>query len=149
MWDIVEFCKRNGILVQGRGSAANSAVCYALEITAIDPVGMELLFERFLSESRENGRTSILIYPPETNASKRFSTSIAAMANSARAMTANVITYRGKSPAREIGKALGFDAETLGVSQAWWLNGSGAERMTRWRIPFNTPASTSSIPRIA
>ena len=52
VWDIVQFCKRNGILVQGRGSAANSAVCYALEITAIDPVGMELLFERFLSESR-------------------------------------------------------------------------------------------------
>lgn len=52
VWDIIQFCKRNGILVQGRGSAANSAVCYALEITAIDPVGMELLFERFLSESR-------------------------------------------------------------------------------------------------
>ena len=52
VWDIVQFCKRNGILVQGRGSAANSAVCYALEITAIDPVGMELLFERFLSENR-------------------------------------------------------------------------------------------------
>ena len=52
VWDIVEFCKRHGILIQGRGSAANSAVCYALEITAIDPVGMELLFERFLSESR-------------------------------------------------------------------------------------------------
>ncbi len=43
VWDIICFCKRNGILVQGRGSAANSAVCYALEITAIDPVGMELL----------------------------------------------------------------------------------------------------------
>jgi len=52
VWDIVCFCKKNDILIQGRGSAANSAVCYALEITAIDPVGMELLFERFLSESR-------------------------------------------------------------------------------------------------
>ncbi len=52
VWDIIEYCKRNNILIQGRGSAANSAVCYALEITAIDPVGMELLFERFLSESR-------------------------------------------------------------------------------------------------
>ena len=52
VWDIVRFCKKNDILIQGRGSAANSAVCYALEITAIDPVGMELLFERFLSESR-------------------------------------------------------------------------------------------------
>ena len=52
VWDIVEYCKKHGILIQGRGSAANSAVCYALEITAIDPVGMELLFERFLSESQ-------------------------------------------------------------------------------------------------
>ncbi len=52
VWDIVEFCRRNGILVQGRGSAANSAVCYALGITAVDPVGMDLLFERFLSEVR-------------------------------------------------------------------------------------------------
>lgn len=52
VWDIVEYCKRNDILIQGRGSAANSVVCYALEITAIDPVGMDLLFERFLNESR-------------------------------------------------------------------------------------------------
>ncbi len=52
VWDIVEFCRMHGILVQGRGSAANSAVCYSLGITAVDPVGMELLFERFLSEVR-------------------------------------------------------------------------------------------------
>jgi error-prone DNA polymerase len=52
VWDLVCFCERNGILVQGRGSAANSAVCYSLGITAIDPIGMDLLFERFLSEER-------------------------------------------------------------------------------------------------
>ena len=52
VWDIVNFCRQRGILVQGRGSAANSAVCYSLGITAVDPVGMELLFERFLSEER-------------------------------------------------------------------------------------------------
>src|SRR5439155_1558273 len=52
VWDIVEYCRANDILVQGRGSAANSAVCYALGITAVDPIGMELLFERFLSEAR-------------------------------------------------------------------------------------------------
>jgi error-prone DNA polymerase len=52
VWDVVRFCRREGILVQGRGSAANSAVCYALGITAVDPVKMELLFERFLSEER-------------------------------------------------------------------------------------------------
>ena len=52
VWDIARFCRENGILAQGRGSAANSAVCYALQITAVDPVGMDLLFERFLSEER-------------------------------------------------------------------------------------------------
>src|SRR5206468_1032978 len=52
VWDIVNFCRREGILVQGRGSAANSAVCFSLGITAVDPVGMDLLFERFLSEER-------------------------------------------------------------------------------------------------
>ncbi len=52
VWDLIRYCQRHGILVQGRGSAANSAVCYALEITAVDPVGMELLFERFLNENR-------------------------------------------------------------------------------------------------
>src|SRR4030095_6510395 len=52
VWDLVNFCRRQGVLAQGRGSAANSAVCYSLGITAVDPVGMELLFERFLSEER-------------------------------------------------------------------------------------------------
>ena len=52
VWDIIRFCNKNGILVQGRGSAANSAVCYSLGITAVDPIGMDLLFERFLSEER-------------------------------------------------------------------------------------------------
>src|SRR4029078_218908 len=52
VWDLVNFCRQHDILVQGRGSAANSAVCYSLGITAVDPVGMELLFERFLSEQR-------------------------------------------------------------------------------------------------
>ena len=52
VWDIVRFCREQNILVQGRGSAANSAVCYSLGITAVDPVGMDLLFERFLSEER-------------------------------------------------------------------------------------------------
>jgi error-prone DNA polymerase len=61
VWDIVEYCRKNGILVQGRGSAANSAVCYVLGIMAVDPVGMDLLFERFLSEERGEWPTSILI----------------------------------------------------------------------------------------
>ena len=60
VWDIVRFCKENDILAQGRGSAANSAVCYSLGITAVDPVAMELLFERFFPKNAANGRISIL-----------------------------------------------------------------------------------------
>ena len=68
VWDLVCFCERNGILVQGRGSAANSAVCYSLGITAIDPIGMDLLFQRFLSEERGERPTSTSISPAETSA---------------------------------------------------------------------------------
>jgi len=125
VWDIVEFCKRNGILIQGRGSAANSAVCYALEITAIDPVGMELLFERFLSESRGEWPDIDLDLPSEEKREQAIQYVYKRYGELGAAMTANVITYRGKSAAREVGKALGFDQESLGrlsslVSQWEW-----------------------------
>jgi error-prone DNA polymerase len=84
VWDIVRFCKSQDILIQGRGSAANSAVCYALEITAIDPVGMELLFERFLAKAGATGPTSISICPPKRTASRRFNMSTSNMASLAR-----------------------------------------------------------------
>jgi error-prone DNA polymerase len=114
VWDIVQFAKRNGILVQGRGSAANSAVCYALEITAIDPVGMELLFERFLSESRGEWPDIDLDLPSEAQREQAIQYVYQRYGELGAAMTANVITYRGKSAARETGKALGFDEESLG-----------------------------------
>lgn len=113
VWDIVQFCRKNGILVQGRGSAANSAVCYALEITAIDPVGMELLFERFLSESRGEWPDIDLDLPSEERREQAIQYVYRRYGELGAAMTANVITYRGKSAAREVGKALGFDAESL------------------------------------
>ena len=81
VWDIVNFCRQQGILVQGRGSAANSAVCYALGITAVDPVGMELLFERFLRRSAASGRTSISICRAAIGASASFSTCTSATAS--------------------------------------------------------------------
>ena len=84
VWDIVQFCKDNGILVQGRGSAANSVVCYALEITAVDPVGMDLLFERFLSEERGEWPDIDLDLPSETTASGPSSTSTSGTASWAR-----------------------------------------------------------------
>jgi error-prone DNA polymerase len=114
VWDIICFCKRNGILVQGRGSAANSAVCYCLEITAVDPVEMELLFERFLSESRNEWPDIDLDLPSEDKREKAIQYVYQRYGELGAAMTANVITYRGKSAAREAGKALGFDEDTLG-----------------------------------
>ena len=125
VWDIIQFCKEHGILVQGRGSAANSAVCYALEITAIDPVGMELLFERFLSENRKEWPDIDLDLPSEDKREQAIQYVYRRYGELGAAMTANVITYRGKSAARETGKALGFDEEMLSrlsglVSQWEW-----------------------------
>ncbi len=113
VWDIVQFCGREGILVQGRGSAANSVVCYALGITAIDPVGMDLLFERFLSEERGEWPDIDLDLPSGEQRERAIQYVYQRYGELGAAMTANVITYRGRSAAREAGKALGFDAETL------------------------------------
>jgi error-prone DNA polymerase len=113
VWDIVQFCGREDILVQGRGSAANSVVCYALGITAVDPVGMDLLFERFLSEERGEWPDIDLDLPSGTQRERAIQYVYQRYGELGAAMTANVITYRGRSAAREAGKALGFDAETL------------------------------------
>jgi error-prone DNA polymerase len=113
VWDIVRFCKEKNILVQGRGSAANSAVCYALGITAVDPVGMDLLFERFLSEERGEWPDIDLDLPSGDQRERAIQYVYERYGKLGAAMTANVITYRGRSAAREIGKALSFDAETL------------------------------------
>ena len=114
VWDIVQFCGRKGILVQGRGSAANSVVCYALGITAVDPVGMELLFERFLSEERGEWPDIDLDLPSGGDRESTIQYVYKRYGELGAAMTANVITYRGKSASREAGKALGFDMETVG-----------------------------------
>src|SRR5882757_4774839 len=113
VWDIVRFCRENNILVQGRGSAANSAVCYSLGITAVDPVGMNLLFERFLSEERGEWPDIDLDLPSGDQRERAIQYVYERYGKLGAAMTANVITYRGKSAAREIGKALSFDPETL------------------------------------
>jgi error-prone DNA polymerase len=108
VWDIVNFCKREKILVQGRGSAANSAVCYALSITAIDPVRMELLFERFLSEERGEWPDIDLDLPSGDQREKVIQHVYKTYGAHGAAMTANVITYRDRSAAREMAKAVGF-----------------------------------------
>ncbi|MGD9904975.1 MAG: DNA polymerase III subunit alpha [Vicinamibacterales bacterium] len=109
VWDIVNFCRQHDILVQGRGSAANSAVCYSLGITAVDPVGMELLFERFLSEERGEWPDIDLDLPSGDRRERVIQHVYAKYGQHGAAMTANVITYRGKSAAREVGKALNLD----------------------------------------
>jgi len=114
VWDIVRYCRNNDILVQGRGSAANSVVCYALQITAIDPVGMDLLFERFLNENRSEWPDIDLDLPSGDKREQAIQYIYTRYGELGAAMAANVISYRGKSAAREVGKALGFDEETLG-----------------------------------
>jgi error-prone DNA polymerase len=113
VWDIIRLCREQNILVQGRGSAANSAVCYALGITAVDPVRMDLLFERFLSEERGEWPDIDLDLPSGDQRERAIQYVYERYGKLGAAMTANVITYRGRSAAREIGKALSFNPETL------------------------------------
>ena len=113
VWDLIRFCREQNILVQGRGSAANSAVCYSLGITAVDAVGMELLFERFLSEERGEWPDIDLDLPSGDEREKVIQYLYKKYGERGAAMTANVITYRNRMAAREMGKALGFDDETL------------------------------------
>jgi error-prone DNA polymerase len=131
VWDIVRFCRAQNILVQGRGSAANSAVCYSLGITAVDPVGMELLFERFLTEERGEWPDIDLDLPSGDQREKAIQYVYQRYGQFGAAMTANVITYRSRSAAREVGKVLGFDQKTLDRLSS--LVNSG-----EWRGPADT-----------
>jgi error-prone DNA polymerase len=113
VWDLVNFCRREGILVQGRGSAANSAVCYSLGITAVDPVGMELLFERFLSEERGEWPDIDLDLPSGDRRERVIQHVYERYGAAGAAMTANVITYRDRSASREIGKVLDIPLDEI------------------------------------
>jgi error-prone DNA polymerase len=133
VWDIVQFCKQHDILAQGRGSAANSAVCYALEITAVDPVGMDLLFERFLSEERGEWPDIDIDLPSGDKREQAIQYVYQRFGKLGAAMTANVITYRGRSAAREVGKALGFEITTIERL-------TGLVRTWEWKDPKDTTA---------
>lgn len=106
VWDIVNFCREKNIMVQGRGSAANSAVCFSLAITPVDPVENKLVFERFLSEGREGWPDIDLDLPSGDRRESVIQEVYRRYGPRGAAMTANVITFRGRSAAREIGKAL-------------------------------------------
>jgi error-prone DNA polymerase len=113
VWDIVQFCRENRIMAQGRGSAANSAVCYALGITAVDAVKMELLFERFLSEERGEWPDIDIDLPSGDQREKAIQYVYRRYGERGAAMTANVITYRVRSAVREAAKALGFPPDQV------------------------------------
>jgi error-prone DNA polymerase len=113
VWDLVNFCTEQNILVQGRGSAANSVVCYALGITACDPIACNLLFERFLSEGRTSWPDIDLDLPSGDRRERVIQEVYRRYAPDGAAMTANVITFRGRSAMREIGKALAFPPDIL------------------------------------
>ncbi len=141
MWEIVQFCRREKILCQGRGSAANSAVCFCLGITAVDPVRMGLLFERFLSKERAE--------PPDIDldiAHERREEVIqhvyAKYGRDRAAMVANVIRYRGRSAVRDVGKALGLPETEVDrlARHLSWHDGLGAERMREAGIDLGRPA---------
>jgi len=115
VYDIVEFCRRSDILCQGRGSAANSAVCYALGITAADAVSLGLLFERFLSPERD-GPPDIDVDIESDRREEAIQYVYQRYGRQNAAQVANVITYRPKSAIRDMGKALGYDTGQL---DAW------------------------------
>jgi error-prone DNA polymerase len=113
VWDIVNFCREHNIMVQGRGSAANSAVCYCLGITPVDPVENHLVFERFLNESRKGWPDIDLDLPSGDRREAVIQEIYRRYGKRGAAMTANVISYRGRSAAREIGKALNFSPSII------------------------------------
>jgi error-prone DNA polymerase len=121
--DLVKFCRENNIMAQGRGSAANSAVCYCLGITAVDPVGAKLLFERFLSESRKSWPDIDIDLPSGDRRERVIQEVYQRYGKHGAAMTANVITFRGRSAAREIGKALNIAPDVLDRFSNLFANG--------------------------
>ncbi len=127
--DIVDFARGESIMIQGRGSAANSAVCYSLGITAVDPVKQDLLFERFLSESRKTWPDIDLDLPSGDRREKVIQEVFRRYGRHGAAMTANVITYRGRNAMREIGKALNFSEDVLKRFSDLFANGDFAHTM--------------------
>ncbi len=139
MWEIVRFCRERGILCQGRGSAANSAVCYCLGITAVDPTRVELLFERFLSRERaeppdidldimHERREEVIRHVYERYGRDRA------------AMVANVIRYRARSAVRDVGRALGL-SDTAVDRLARLLPHHGEAGIDLWRHSGLDPGS--------
>ncbi len=123
VWDIANYCTQNDIFMQGRGSAANSVVCYSLGITACDPIANNLLFERFLSEGRRTWPDIDLDLPSGDRRERVIQEVYRRYGKHGAAMTANVITYRGRSAMREIGKALNFSPDIIDRFSSLYAHG--------------------------
>jgi error-prone DNA polymerase len=113
VWDIVRFARQHGILVQGRGSAANSVVCYALGITSVDPIGLHLLFERFLSEERDEPPDIDLDTPSGEQRERILQYVYDRYGRDHAALVSEVITYCARNAVRDIGKVLGLPDDTV------------------------------------
>jgi len=135
VWDIVDFCRRSNIYCQGRGSAANSAVCYALGITNADAVELGLLFERFLSPERD-GPPDIDIDIESGRREEAIQYVYAKHGRRHAAQVANVITYRAKSSIRDVAKALGY---APGQQDAW-------SKQADWHFAFPGHAGRAPAP---
>ncbi len=133
--DITQFCRRSNILCQGRGSAANSAVCYALGVTAVDPVANGLLFERFLSPARD-GPPDIDIDIESDLREQVIQYVYDRYGRDYAAQVANVITYRARSAVRDMARALGF---SQGQQDAW------SKQISRWG-PLGDADDADGIP---
>ncbi len=124
VWDMVQFCREQNIMAQGRGSAANSTVCFCLGITAVDPLKFNTLFERFLTEGRKTSWPDIDIDLPSGDRRERVIQEVYhRYGEHGAAMTANVITWRGRSAAREAGKALNLAPDILNRFSNLYANG--------------------------
>lgn len=132
--DIVRFCQSRGILAQGRGSAANSAVCYALSVTNVDPIAYDLLFERFLSEERGEWPDIDLDLPSGEEREEVIQHVYRTYGQYGAGMTAVVVCYRARAAVREAGKVLGFPQDVL-EKLAALLSGWGFERDPREELP--------------
>jgi error-prone DNA polymerase len=136
VWDIVRFCRISDILCQGRGSAANSAVCFALGITHVDAVKYNLLFERFLAPERD-GYPDIDLDIESDRREEAIQYVYRRHGRLRAAQVANVITYRGRSAIRDMAKALGF---STGQQDAW------SRQLDRWG-PLHKADLVDDIPR--
>jgi len=150
VWDLVEFCRRSDIYCQGRGSAANSAVCYAIGVTAADAVSLGLLFERFLSPERD-GPPDIDIDIESDRREEVIQYVYKRYGRHHTAQVANVITYRARSAVRDMAKALGYEP---GQQDAWakQVDGWGGVRVTmeqqeqEQRSKMNIRSGTAASP---